>query len=122
MRDKPKKAQSVDFGLTGGPEGEEEEKKAPVGASAPMSELASVLKMGIVTPLKPRVGVPFDNTSECTLSTTLSYSPSSLPHLTRLKAVHQLHHGRVSPQRNPPHHRWPRRAHPVALNPSQDRG
>ena len=56
VREKPKKAQSLDYGLLGGPEGEEEEKKMPVGASAPMSELASVLKKGIATPLKPRVG------------------------------------------------------------------
>jgi len=54
VREKPKKAQSLDYGLLGGPEGEEEEKKMPVGASAPMSELASVLKKGIATPLKPR--------------------------------------------------------------------
>jgi len=58
VREKPKKAQSLDYGLLGGPEGEEEEKKMPVGASAPMSELARVLKKGIATPLKPRVGEP----------------------------------------------------------------
>lgn len=97
MREKPKKAQSLDYGLLGGPEGEEEEKKMPVGASAPMSELASVLKKGIATPLKPRVGEPSSEfvvtCLDCAITITRFMHPMPMFTLPSAKLMLDLNRG-----------------------------
>ena len=62
VKSKPKRSASTEFILReeGGGEGEVEEgRRLPVGATAQIGQLASVLKTGIgVSPLKPRVSGP----------------------------------------------------------------
>ena len=58
IKQKPRRVKSVDYGLKGEDEEEtrQEGRKLPVGATAQIGQLASVMKMGVTTaPFKPRV-------------------------------------------------------------------
>lgn len=58
VKNKPRRAKSIEVEERDRPTVDEGERKPPVGMAGPMSDLANVLKKGIATPLKPRVSGP----------------------------------------------------------------